>query len=128
MGSLDMNGPWELTTENIDAKVTRKEPGNYALSRRIISGKQHVDYVGRSDDDLSGRLHDYIGGKYTHFWAAYASSSKAAFDKECQNWHDFHGPEGELDNDIHPRRPDGQSWKCPVDGCEYSDKPKKSVW
>ena len=42
-------------------------------------------------------------------------AQKAAFEKECRNFHDFGGVE-KLDNDIHPDRPDGAAWKCPVCG------------
>lgn len=40
------------------------------------------------------------------------TSAKAAFEKECHNYHDFGGKE-KLDNTIHPDRPAGSGWKCP---------------
>ncbi len=51
--------------------------------------------------------------KYKHFKFSYATSPKAAFEKECKNYHDFGGSE-KLDNKQHPERPDGTNWECPV--------------
>jgi hypothetical protein len=46
------------------------------------------------------------------------TSPKAAFEKECKNYHDFGGSE-KLDNKQHPERPDGTNWECPV--CDMYD-------
>jgi hypothetical protein len=49
-----------------------------------------VKYVGRSDSDLKARLLSHVSsGRYKEFKYSYATSPKAAFEKECQN---FHGP------------------------------------
>lgn len=129
MASLGLEGPWALTAKNIDENFTRKEPGNYALGYMDANSVFIVKYVGRSDTDLNDRLHKHLGESYPLFKAKYASSPKTAFEKECQNWHDFGGLEGKLDNKIHPGEPTDASWKCPVNGCDYSANPKKkSVW
>lgn len=113
MASLEMEGPFPLDVANIDKNVTRTEPGNYALGY-LDEKVFRVKYVGRSDDDLNDRLKDHVGN-YKHFKYSYATSPKAAFEKECRNFHDF-GEVKKLDNDIHPDRPDGAAWKCPVCG------------
>lgn len=116
MASLDMNGSYELTTAKIDENVTKTSAGNYALGQ--IKDKIFiVEYIGRSDNDLKKRLKDW-DDNYKRFKFSYASSPKAAFEKECKNYHDF-GEKKSLDNNIHPDRPDGSNWKCPV--CDIYD-------
>jgi len=115
MASLDMNGPYPLTDNEIDRRVTRTSPGNYGLGYTKDDGTFIVEYVGRSDDDVNSRLHDWTGKKYKQFKYSYANSPKEAFEKECRNYHDF-GSSEKLDNDIHPDRPNGTNWKCPVCG------------
>ena len=110
--ALDMHGSYDLTKVGVNNAVTRVSPGNYGLG--YLNGETFiVEYVGRSDADVNGRLHDWVGTKYKRFKYSYASSAKAAFEKECQNYHDF-GGSGSLDNDAHPDRPNGTNWGCPV--------------
>jgi len=110
MPSLGMNGPYKLDNETIDAEVTQTSPGNYALGRKDKKGTFRVGYVGRSDDDVNGRLKYWIGEtKRPLFMFSYATSAKAAFEKECNNYHDFDPP----DNTSHPARPRNSNWKCP---------------
>ena len=107
MASLGMQGAYDLTIEEIDKRVTRKSCGNYALGK-VSDNTFNVSYVGRSDKDVGGRLKKWVG-KYKKFKFSYASSPKAAFEKECGNYHDFDPP----GNDVHPARPDDTNWKCP---------------
>ena len=118
MASLEMDGPDALDNETIDANVTRTSAGNYALGRVDEDGIFRVNYVGRSDDDVKDRLKRWVGkkDKYKEFKFSYATSPKAAFEKECKNYHDFGGSE-KLDNEIHPQRPEGADWGCPY--CDY---------
>jgi hypothetical protein len=111
MVSLDMAGFYELDVETIDSTVTRTCCGNYGLGY-IKDGDFYVKYVGRSDTDLKARLKNHIGN-YKYFKYSYATSPKAAFEKECQNFHDF-GETEKLDNKMHPDRPKDTNWKCPV--------------
>jgi len=113
MVTLNMEGSFDLNETTIDAKVTRKSAGNYALGKINKNGGLTVSYVGRSDSDVNDRL-KYWAENSTHkkFKFSYAASSKEAFEKECQNYHDFNPPE----NDIHPDKPDGSNLKCPVCG------------
>ena len=119
MATLNMDGPYTLNTPTINAQVSKKNsPGNYALGHSKKSKDSPdksifiVEYVGRSDTDLNGRLHQHVGSKYKEFKFSYASSPKEAFEKECKNYHDF-GESEKLNNDIHPDRPDNSDWKCP---------------
>lgn len=110
MPALGMNGPYKLDKDTIDAKVTLKSPGNYALGKKNEKGTFLVGYVGRSDDDVNDRLKDWVGKtRRPLFKFSYATSAKAAFEKECNNYHDFDPP----GNTNHPARPVGSNWKCP---------------
>jgi len=101
---------YSFDSDVIDEVVTRTSPGNYALGYKNEQGKFIVNYVGRSDNDLNQELKNYLPGTgYRRFKFGYAQSPKAAFEKECENYHDFDG----LDNEIHPRRPDESDWICP---------------
>lgn len=112
MASLDMQGPYNFTSSEIDKIVTRTSPGNYALGR-TDDGTFFVSYVGRSDSDVNQELKARLTLNYTKFKYSYATSSKVAFEKECRNYHDFGGKE-KLDNKIHPSRPSETGWKCPI--------------
>lgn len=51
------------------------------------------------------------GGNYVR--PSGGEEAKAAFEKECALYHDFGGPQGQLDNEVHPARPEGTDWQCP---------------
>ena len=104
-----MKGPYTLNTHQIDQVVTRTSAGAYLLSH----SKNRVRYVGRSDSDLNARLKRWVGN-YRYFWFEYATSRKAAFEKECNLYHHHGGAQGKLGNDKHPQRPAGTNWKCSV--------------
>lgn len=112
MPSLDMDGPYKLSTDKIDQVVSRTSPGNYALGR-VSNSTFYVRYIGRSDSDVKSRLKRWVGVSktYQQFKFSYATSPKAAFQKECKNYHDFGGTES-LDNEEHPERPKVRDWKC----------------
>ena len=118
MASLNMNGSYKLDIDTVNKTITKTSAGNYALG--YTKDKTfYVKYVGRSDSDLKARLLSHVAsGKYDRFKYSYATSPKATFEKECQNFHDF-GETKKLDNDIHPDRPNGSGWECPV--CDIFD-------
>ena len=115
MPNLNMlYGPYDLTNEEIDKRIKKDTVGNYAYGY-VENGDFYVEYVGRSDDDLNSRAKHGVG-QYKKFMFGYALSKKAAYEKECRNWHDFGGSEGDLDNKYHPDKPDFTDYKCPVCG------------
>ena len=75
----------------------------------MLQTKQRLE----ADEDLNNRLKAWVGSKYKFFKFDYATSPKNAFEKECELWHDYGGPQGKLDNERHPQRPNGTDWKCP---------------
>lgn len=119
MGKLNMNGSYSFDRETINEEITKTSCGNYALGY-VKDGTFYVQYVGRADYDLNKRLLDHLGENYKHFKYSYATSPKAAFEKECFNYHDFGGVKGNLHNEIHPDRPsNSKNWRCPV--CDIFD-------
>jgi len=88
-------------------------PGVYVYKR-----KGRVAYVGRSDTDVYARESQSFGfGDYDLTATIYErSSAREAYLTECRLFH-RHDP---IDNEIHPRRPAGTSWRCPVSGCPLS--------
>jgi len=115
MPSLTMNGPYDLDIRTINDIVTKKFPGNYALGHPKKDGAFVVKYIGRSDSDINAELKRCIsrfGRAFTLFKYSYAPTRRAAFEKECQNFHDFGGSD-KLVNENHPSRTAGVNWKCP---------------
>jgi hypothetical protein len=102
-----------LTPAGVDAYVTLTSPGVYALDRTTNPGFT-TNYVGRADDDVARRLKAHASeGRYKYFQFEYCSSAKAAFERECQLYHIYPG----LDNIVHPARPAGTTYSCPIASC-----------
>lgn len=116
MATLNMAGSFDFNAETVDVQVTKKSAGNYALGYTNGEGKFVVRYVGNSDADLNEDIKKHIGEseKYKKFKYSYAASPKEAFEKVCQNYHDFGGDKNKLRNVKHPVRPDNTDWTCPV--------------
>jgi len=108
MHKTGLAGPYRLTFDAIDSAVARKSPGVFALGHTDTAGRFCVNHVGRSDTDVKGRLRDYIGSA-SLFKYSYFPSSRAAFEKECELFHDLNPP----GNRVHPDRPRGTTWACP---------------
>lgn len=111
MASPSLSGPFPLTNIGVDAAVNATSAGVYALGQTDKSNNKFtIHYVGRSNDDLNGRLKDHVKLWYPEFKAAYATSPKNAFEMECELYHDY-GVYG--DNKAHPARPENAELKCP---------------
>jgi hypothetical protein len=111
--SANGNGPHSLTPQKIGEVVTKTSAGNYALGHVQENGFC-VLYVGRSDVDVAKQLR-YWAGQHTRYKAfvfVYAPNPRAAFDKECEDFHDLGGIE-RLDNAEHPKPPAKTDWLCP---------------
>jgi hypothetical protein len=109
MASSGLRGPFPLTIAGVDSAVTNTSAGAYALGQANNDGAFVVRYVGRSDDDVNARLKKHVPELYRQFKYEYYPSARAAFDKECNLYHDFHP----RDSKIHPARPEDANWKCP---------------
>jgi hypothetical protein len=109
MLSSGLQGPYSLTSTGIANSIPRKSAGTYALGK-TENGVFAIYYVGRSDDDLAARLQQHATKWYPEFKFGYSENAKAAFEKECQLYHNFNPP----DNDLHPARPVGTYLSCPA--------------
>ena len=109
-----------LNEKNVDDQVEKDKLGVYGLDRGKKDDPFKVYYIGRADNCLNTRLKKHIGEKYentTYKWFKYdyAKSIQDAYNKECKCYHHYGGKE-KLDNEIHPRKPEGTNYKCPVCG------------
>ncbi|HJZ43666.1 MAG TPA: hypothetical protein VJ233_08080 [Hyphomicrobiaceae bacterium] len=108
MTRTGLSGPHRLSFDAIDAAVTRTSAGVFALGHADAQGRFCVNHVGRSDLDVRTRLLDCIGSEAL-FKYGYFASAQAAFEKECELFHDIKPP----GNRVHPDRPRGTTWRCP---------------
>lgn len=109
MASTGLDGPFPLTDAGVTSAVAKKSAGAYALGY-TNNNAFHVEYVGRSDDDLAARLQQHVPEHYQQFKAKYFNSAQEAFFKECRLYHDFPND----NNKVHPARTKGKNWSCPV--------------
>lgn len=129
--SLDMDGPFKLDAGTVRRTVQGGLPGNFALGH-LDSGKRFaVQYVGRHDADvlvgLMAALRAGIGQpgltqrlfgsrpKANAFKFSYAADLRAAYEKQCRNYHAFNAS-GNLENPAHPPAPQGSGLTCPSCG------------
>ncbi len=87
--SLKMRGAYPLNGPAIDEALTRTSPGNYALG--YMDGDSFsVYYVGRSDSNVRGRLHEWVGMPSQD--ERYASCAKAPWAVHHRNGFPVDGP------------------------------------
>lgn len=108
MTSTGLSGPYQLTFEGIEAAVTHRLPGVYALGHKDRTGRFSIQCIGRSDSDIRARLRDCIGAA-NFFKFDYFRLDHEAFERECELFHDLQPP----GNRVHPDRPRGTTWRCP---------------
>jgi hypothetical protein len=101
-------GPFELAFDTIERELPTVACGVFALGYVDPAGTFRVQRIGR-DDDLRKGLQELIGSS-TRFKFARSTSRQSAFERECELFHRFRPP----GNIIHPDRPAGTNWLCPV--------------
>lgn len=94
-------------------------PGVFAIGYTRENGAFVVRYIGRSDSDTRDELKSVPTDETARFKWAEAPSQQSAFEVQCKLYHDFGGSRT-LENEIHPERPRGVNWKCPV--CAFYGK------
>lgn len=103
-----MAGPYRLTEENVKDpnQVWDGHPGVYLLRN---SRKGPPRYVGRSDTDIERRLLKRAReGEYKYFSVEHKETPLEAWEREANLYHYY---KGKLDNEVHPKPPEGYS--CP---------------
>ena len=106
-----LEGPYQLQRDTVDQWVSRASPGTYAMGESDPEGF-HIRYIGRSDSDVAVRIRELVGF-YPEFQFAYFNTANAAFEKECQLFHEFGKS---LDTRLHPSRSAYSNWRCPYCG------------
>lgn len=107
----DLHDPKDLTHANIEAAINTKSAGYYVLGSLSESKVMAVSYVGRSDDDIAGKLRRHIGN-FQAFAFAIAASPLQAYQGECKLYHALKPSK----NVLHPIRRPTPEWSCPVCG------------
>jgi hypothetical protein len=102
-----LQGPFPLAFDEI-ATVADEAPGVFALGYIDMNGAFRINAVGRADDSLAATLRALIGSDQA-FKFAPAVDARAAFERECELFHDFRPPSTR----IHPSRPAGTDFTCP---------------
>ena len=97
-----MQGPYPLKYDWIDSYVGRS-PGAYI----ILDQKNSVVYVGRSNDDLRGRIKQRPPDTSFRFFFEHTPSAISAYNLECI-WYHQYNPK---DNKHHPQK-SNLTWKC----------------
>lgn len=112
--------PYRFTPDVIRKEVMKDVPGSYLLGNDQGERDFAPRYVGRSDNDMQGRLltHNHLYS-YEYFIFRKASDPKEAFRQECQLWHGHQQCGYELDNKVHPAVPVGLDVRCPY--CDFAN-------
>ena len=105
----DLIGPYGLSFEEVAQALPRGQCGVFALGHLDATGTFRIERVGRDDHDLRQCLTTFIGSS-SRFKFVPATSPQQAFEAECALFHRFRPP----GNIIHPERPRGSDWRCPV--------------
>lgn len=107
-----------LNNAEIETHVADVSIGVYILDK-YQAGPFTTHYVGRSDDDVAKRLKKWVSdGGFLYFKVKYETTKKAAYELECQIYHDLKP----VENIIHPDAPNGTSYTCPVSSCANAQK------
>ena len=113
-----MEGPFQLADPVIDAVVKRADAAVFLL-RRIEEVPKYAYYRGfvgscTGDEDLAQSLRRWLDSDYRVFCFEYVESEDAAYERQCEMWHELGGPEGKLDNEAHPKPDGSNAVRCPL--------------
>lgn len=103
-----LRGPFPLDYEAVNQNVA-STAGVFALGYSTPDGRFHTNVVGRSDEDIRAKILGHVG-KERQFKFVRLPSTEEAFEAECRLFHSL----APLKSRIHPARPAGTSWVCPV--------------
>ena len=104
----DLYGPHPLRLDTVKQLLILASPGAYVLGDSDARGF-HPRCVGRSEFDVATRIRGFVGF-YSEFKFAYCESARAAFERECQLYHEF---AESLESSLHPSRQIYSDWRCP---------------
>jgi hypothetical protein len=97
-----LEGPYPLTLDSLESFVGRS-PGAY-----IILGTNNKGvYVGRSDDDLRGKMKQHAPNPILRFFFEHTRTAMDAYNLECLWYHQYE-PQEKV---IHPGK-SHSVWSC----------------
>ena len=108
MAKSGLLGPYKLNFDTIDAASRAVPRASTRWDIRVAEGRFCINHIGRADSDVKSKLRNCIGSA-TLFKFGYLPNSKAAFERECELFHELSPP----GNRVHPGRAQGTSWDCP---------------
>ena len=119
MPQSGLQGPYPLTETTILNLIVNAEDWSsaavFALGE-VKNKKFLIRRVGHSDGDLANDLRHYLS-TYGAFRFRFCGSTRKAYDKECQLYHQFKPK----DNHKHPTKPKNTKFTCPVPLCALSE-------
>ena len=118
MAQSGLHGPYPLTENAIRELVVNAEDWCSAavFALGFVKAKRFfIRRVGHADGDLAEELKKYIG-EYNAFRFKFYRSTRSAYDKECEIYHEFNPK----DNNEHPVKPKNTKFTCPKPFCEYA--------
>ena len=104
---VDNSTDWSSASVFVVGGIHKSADGKFRFQIRKVS---HVD------GDLGKELRNYVG-KFSGFRFKFFRSTRNAYDKECQIYHQFKP----IKNIAHPVRPRHTKFVCPVADCNESD-------
>ena len=85
-----MNGPYDYDVATLEKTITHTQPGNYALGYLDSENNFIIEYVGKSDSDVRGRLKEHLSSKYKMFKFCHTISQKASYLKEVSEIRNYY--------------------------------------
>ena len=104
---VDNSKDWSSSSVFVLGGIRMSADGKFRFQIRKVS---HVD------GDLGKELRNYVG-KFSGFRFKFFRSTRNAYDKECQIYHQFKP----IKNITHPIRPRHTKFVCPVADCNESN-------
>ena len=104
---VDNSRDWSSASVFVLGGIRKSADGKFRFQIRKVS---HVE------GDLGKELRNYIG-EFSGFRFKFFRSTRNAYDKECQIYHQFKP----IKNITHPIRPKHTKFVCPVADCNESD-------
>ena len=84
-----MNGPYDFDESTLDKEIIHTQSGSYALGHLDLQNNFIIEYVGKSDSDIRGRLRKHMPSSYKMFKFRYAISQKTSHLKEVAELRDY---------------------------------------
>jgi hypothetical protein len=85
-----MNGPYDYDVATLEKMIIDTKSGNYALGYLDSENNFIIEYVGKSDSDVRGRLKEHLPSEHKMFKFCYAISRKVSYLKEVSEVRNYY--------------------------------------